>query len=308
MKTFVSYAWDGDSHKAWVAKLATRLRADGVETRLDQWHAVPGDQLPQFMEREIRDNSYVVIICTPKYKQKSDSRSGGVGYEGDVMTAEVLTTNNHRKFIPVLASGVWSQSAPTWLAGKYFVDLSDEAKFEQNYKDLLNTILGTRPEAPKIGMTPAIRAVLPQGQPVVETPKLSEDVRILGVIVDEVTEPPMDGTIGCALYTVPFSLSRRPSSEWIQLFLQAWEFPTRFTSMHRPGIAEVAGNRIVLRGTTIDEVQRHHKETLSLCVNQANEREALWRLKVETEQALERQQTVAHRKNVQDIASKIRFS
>ncbi len=49
-KAFISYSWDDDAHKSWVAELATRLRKDAVETILDQWHGVPGDQLPQFMD------------------------------------------------------------------------------------------------------------------------------------------------------------------------------------------------------------------------------------------------------------------
>jgi len=55
------------------------------------------------MESEIRRNDFVIIVCTPKYKVKSDTRTGGVGYEGDIMTAEVFTNQNHLKFIPVLA-------------------------------------------------------------------------------------------------------------------------------------------------------------------------------------------------------------
>ena len=55
-RAFISYSWDDDSHKQWVADLATDLRNDGVDAKLDQWHAVPGDQLPVFMEREIREN------------------------------------------------------------------------------------------------------------------------------------------------------------------------------------------------------------------------------------------------------------
>lgn len=104
-KAFISYSWDDDAHKQWVAKLATQLRSDGVETILDQWHAVPGDQLPEFMEREIRENDYVLIVCTPNYRLKSDQRKGGVGYEGDIMTAEVHTQRNHRKFMPIVARG-----------------------------------------------------------------------------------------------------------------------------------------------------------------------------------------------------------
>ncbi len=66
----------------WVRKLAERLRADGVDVTLDQWAAVPGDQLPSFMEQAVRTNHFVVIICTPRYKSRSEAREGGVGYEG----------------------------------------------------------------------------------------------------------------------------------------------------------------------------------------------------------------------------------
>ncbi|MDC0275838.1 toll/interleukin-1 receptor domain-containing protein [Verrucomicrobiales bacterium] len=104
-KAFVSYSWDDAPHKERVATLATELRGDGIETMLDQWHAIPGDQLPAFMEKEIRENDYVLITCTPNYKLKTDERKGGVGYEGDIMTAEVHTQGNHRKFIPILAKG-----------------------------------------------------------------------------------------------------------------------------------------------------------------------------------------------------------
>jgi hypothetical protein len=101
---FVSYSWDDDVHKDWVKVLATRLRSDTVDVRLDQWHSVPGNQLTHFMKSEIGRNDFVIIVCTPKFKVKSDGRTGGVGYEGDIMTAEVFTKQNHLKFIPVLAT------------------------------------------------------------------------------------------------------------------------------------------------------------------------------------------------------------
>jgi hypothetical protein len=122
---FISYSWDDETHRACVRDLATRLRADGVDVRLDYWHTVPGDQLPEFMEREIRKNDFVIVVCTPKYKTKSEARTGGVGYEGGIMTAEVFAKQNHRKFIPVLARGGWAEAAPSWLSGSRYVDLSD---------------------------------------------------------------------------------------------------------------------------------------------------------------------------------------
>src|SRR5689334_21959276 len=97
---FVSYAWEDDV-KVWVRNFATRLRREGgVDVQIDQWHVAPGDPLTVFMERAVRTNDFVLIVCTPKYKIKSDARQGGVGYEGNIITGEVFTKANHRKFIP----------------------------------------------------------------------------------------------------------------------------------------------------------------------------------------------------------------
>jgi hypothetical protein len=150
-KVFISYSWDDDDHREWVRKFAIRLREDGIETILDRWHAVPGEQIPEFMERAVRESDFVLCICTPKYKDKSDQRGGGVGYEGDVMTGEVFINRNQRKFIPILCKGEWKHSAPSWLGGKYFIDLSSDPYSEKNYNDLLATLRGEREEAPPLG-------------------------------------------------------------------------------------------------------------------------------------------------------------
>jgi hypothetical protein len=153
-KAFISYSWDDEDHKLWTKALAARLRSDGVDVTLDRWVAIPGDRLPHFMEKAIRENSYVLIVCTPKYKEKSDNRKGGVGYEGDIMTGEVHTEGNHRKFIPILRRGDWQTATPSWLAGKYGIDLRGDPYSEENYRDLLDTLHGLREQAPPVGPVP----------------------------------------------------------------------------------------------------------------------------------------------------------
>src|SRR5208283_5839123 len=106
---FISYSRDDEAHKEWVRQLATKLRADGVEARLDEWHSAPGDQFPHFMEREIRSDDFVIIICTPQYKTKFEERTSGAGYEAEIITAEISAKQNHRKFITVLARGTWAE-------------------------------------------------------------------------------------------------------------------------------------------------------------------------------------------------------
>lgn len=155
-RAFLSYAWESDEHKAWVRALAERLRGDGVETILDQWHTAPGDQLPEFMERAVRTNQFVLIVCTPTYRRKSNGRKGGVGYEGDIMTAEVLTARNRRKFIPVLRTGTWEKAAPHWLLGSRYINLSATPYSEAEYAVLRETLLGTRAEAPPVAKPKAL--------------------------------------------------------------------------------------------------------------------------------------------------------
>ena len=301
-RAFVSYSWDDDQHKEWVAKLATDLREDGVETILDQWHAAPGDQLPEFMEREIRENKYVLIICTPNYRLKSDERKGGVGYEGDIMTAEVHSQRNHLKFIPILARGTWEDAAPSWLKGKYYVDLRSPESYKENYPDLINTLLGERQIAPLLRSPLQTRS-----EPQTQEESLGGPLKIVGVIVEEVTEPTMDGTRRSALYVVPFRLSRRPSRLWSELFLNIWDSPPRSTTMHRPGIARVVDSKIILDGTTMDEVKKYHRETLSLCVRKANEEEAKVLERKRQDEERQRQKTAQHRATVEKIASELDF-
>lgn len=154
-KVFISYSWDDPAHKSWVLRFATRLRADGVDVMLDHWHAVPGDQLAAFMERAVRENDYVVLICSPSYKTKSDGRSGGVGYEGDIMTAEAYQDGNHRKFIPVLRRGEWRDAAPSWVLGKFYIDLRSDPLDEASYEALLKHLHNAREAPPPIGTRPA---------------------------------------------------------------------------------------------------------------------------------------------------------
>lgn len=305
---FISYSWDSEAHKAWVNSLASRLRGDGVDVTLDQWHLVPGDQLPEFMERSVRESGYVLILCTPRYKERSDQRTGGVGYEGDIITGSVLKNRNQRKFIPLLRAGNWETAAPTWLAGKYYLDMRDNPLSEVIYKDLISTLLGTRPQAPPVKATRRV------GQPPQATLSSAatpsddfEPIRITGVVVDEVGMPRNDGTRGSALYRVPFRLSRRAPSEWARLFVEAFNHPPSFTTMHRPGIAFVSGDRVVLDGTTVDEVKDVHRVTLLLATEEANRRYLEFLARKHQEDERQQRLREEHRQAVEDAAKRIKF-
>lgn len=309
VKAFVSYSWDNDDHKNWVCDLAARLRSDGIDVTLDQWDLVPGDQLPKFMETAVRESDYVLIVCTHKYKDRSNNRKGGVGYEGDIMTAEVMTTGNERKFIPILKQQPWKDSVPSWLLGKYYIDFSSSTYPQRSYDDLLTTLLGTRVKAPPLGTVNKNQSSTNKVPGKARDMSLTEfeSIQIKGIIADQVGTPRNDSTRGSALYKIPFRLSQRPPDEWAEIFVNTWNHPPRFTTMHRPRIAFVVGDTIVLDGTTIEEVRDYHRETLILCVQETNRKYQEFDNRRKQAVEREQQQLNNHRRNVNDISNQIKF-
>ncbi len=134
-----------------------------------------------------------------------------------------------------------------------------------------------------------------------------EPIKILEIVAEDVTKPRNDGTRGSALYAVPFKLSRTPPSDWCSLFLMKWASPRVFSSMHRSSICKIRGDRIVLDGTTLEEVQSYHKKTLMVCLEDANAAYAAVVRERESERTLQEENDRACERHVEDVASKITF-
>jgi hypothetical protein len=148
---FISYSWENDDHKTWVLALALRLRSDGIETIIDQTHLDLGARTPEFMERSVRESSCVLVICSEKYKRRFDNREGGVGYEGHIISGEIVNEVGQNKFIPVLRNGDWKNSMPTALSGVNGVDLRNDSTEE--YRKLVRHLHGVS-NAPPVGPPP----------------------------------------------------------------------------------------------------------------------------------------------------------
>ena len=309
-KVFMSYSWDGTEHQEWVKALAAKLRSHGVDVTLDRWALAPGDQLPKFMETAVRENEHVLIVCTPKYKAKSDARTGGVGYEGDIMTGEVMNGQNTRKFIPILRDGEWKSTASSWLAGRFYLDFRGESHSDQVYEELLNNLYGTREQAPPLGARPPAKGgTTLKGVGTVTPPPAQDDgpIKIKGIILDAIGTPRNDGTRGSALYRVPFQLSRRPSSDWARHFVQTWDHPPSWSTMHRPGIARVEGDCVILDGTTVEEVEKVHRDTLKVVLDRVNQDIAEHEAKQRRAKEAREEQLRQHEQSARDAAKRIKF-
>jgi len=106
---------------------------------------------------------------------------------------------------------------------------------------------------------------------------------------------------------VPFTLSRRPDETWSRLFVQNWDQPATFTAMHRRGIARVSGDRVVLDGTTMDEVERVHLATLKVVVQLTNQPHAQLMARESARRAATEEAERLGRQAVDIMARRLRF-
>lgn len=152
---FISYSHDSDAHKDWVEKLATRLVANGVDVKLDQWDLRLGSDLPHFMETGLTAANRVLAICTDSYVKKANIGQGGVGYEKMILTASLMQNISSDRIIPVIRNNLSATLAPIFLGTRVYIDFRDDELYEIRYAELLRDIHGEqiRPRPP-LGMNP----------------------------------------------------------------------------------------------------------------------------------------------------------
>jgi hypothetical protein len=124
---FVSYSHDSPDHKRWVLEFAEELRRNGVDPIIDAWDLRPGDDVPKFMERGVRDSNRVLMICTKKYVAKANDGVGGVGYEAMIVTSELVRDLGTAKFIPIIRQKAERPDVPTSVATRKYINLSEDA-------------------------------------------------------------------------------------------------------------------------------------------------------------------------------------
>ena len=73
-RVFLSYSHEEPEHGQWVMYLGKLLRGNGVDAYLDKWDLIPGQDTTYFMESQIRDSDFVILICTPLYTEKLNFR------------------------------------------------------------------------------------------------------------------------------------------------------------------------------------------------------------------------------------------
>ncbi len=104
-----------------------------------------------------------------------------------------------------------------------------------------------------------------------------QPIRIVGedeIIVLQSNDSKIDALCGISakpLCRISFRLSCHPPNEWKQFFINAWKNPCSYNaSWHDPQIASIEGDKVILNGTTEEQVKKYHRKTLDQAVEVAN--------------------------------------
>ncbi|WP_298574100.1 toll/interleukin-1 receptor domain-containing protein [uncultured Porphyromonas sp.] len=152
-KAFISYSWDNEDHKNWVARLAADLRGHGIDCILDQWDARAGEDLPKFME-QMTASDYVICIISQAYTTKANiGEAGGVQYEKRILSAKLYNEGVKGSIIPILRNNP-DRSIPTFLFSIQYIDFCVDEDYEEKYEELCRLLHKASIPKPPLGRNP----------------------------------------------------------------------------------------------------------------------------------------------------------
>jgi TIR domain len=287
---FMSYA---HADRPLAQALTKGLQSRGCRVWLDEGELRVGDSLINSISQALDQVDFVVVLVSASSVDSNWCRKE----VSMAMTGEV-----NQRGITVLPIRVDSTQMPPSLTDKVYLDVS-ETDVDKAVDTLFRSI--ELHLAPRVPLPPRRRSV-PARQLAARPAADLSPIRVIGIDEDHLGAPRNDGTRGSGLYAVPLLLSRTPTLGWSSLLSGNWDRPPSYTMMHRPGILRVSGSSVILDGTTIDEVERYHLETLKLAIGVTNrqvdelaelERARAKRDATETEQRRQQARNAAGRLN-----------
>jgi hypothetical protein len=140
INVFVTYAWENEEHNEKVVSFVDFLRKKGYNASMDKLKTQEetATNLNRMMVSGLQDADKIIVILSPKYKEKADAFQGGVGTEFQIILEEIKTKAN--KFIFVtFGNESFNSITPTGILGREVLDLKkdqDENEFNVLYSKL----------------------------------------------------------------------------------------------------------------------------------------------------------------------------
>ncbi len=153
LRVFISYSHDSPEHADRVLALADRLRQDGIDCILDKYIlGSPDEGWQLWMNRQMRDANFVLMICTPTYlrrvmREEEPGVGQGVNWEGNLIYQHFYKAGTiNKRFLPILLEGASASDIPVPFRGVAKYRPMTEEGYEALYRRLTNQPLTPPPD------------------------------------------------------------------------------------------------------------------------------------------------------------------
>jgi hypothetical protein len=241
-RVFISYSHDSSEHEERVLALCNRLRADGIDATIDRYESSPPEGWPLWMERELIEAEFVLVVCTKTYLRrimhKEEPQVGlGVIWEGatirNLLYSDGMETS---KFLPVLFDGAQADDIPLPLRGPSRFQLDRD--YESLYRCLTHQPLVSKPALGRLRSLPAKEKSpdslpnafsLEQLSKTMSNPRYADDIFKLDRIYDRHSVINKETIIIVVGTTIVTELLDRPAAELLRDHIdqRGGQFPYR---------------------------------------------------------------------------------
>src|ERR1700686_763633 len=173
VRIFVSYSHDSPEHAQRVLALSDRLRAQGIDCQLDRDAIAPPEGWPAWMDAQIKDALFVLVVCTEVYSrrvsgQEDPGRGLGARWEGAIITQALYDSGGRNdKFIPIVFAESDIAFIPTFLRAVTRYDLGTPNGYQALYRHLTNQPRVIKPPLGSLEVLPPVeRDASETGNPV----------------------------------------------------------------------------------------------------------------------------------------------
>jgi len=243
-RVFISYSHESPAHEQQVLGLSDRLRKDGVDADLDQYGSPPEEGWPFWMENQIREADFVLVVCSEAYlrrvEHKEESlKGGGVVWEINSIYNRLYSERLlSKKFIPVLFAGATPDHIPVPLKGFNYYRVDSENGYDLLYRHLTDQPRASRPDLGTLRSLPAkerSRYSLPtvfsleRLSKTVSNPRYADDIFRLDRFYDERATVNRETVVIVVGTTIVAELLDRPAAELLRDRIDqcGGEFPFR---------------------------------------------------------------------------------
>lgn len=155
-RVFISYSHNDSVYEEKILSFSNKLRSEGIDANVDLYEESPSEGWPRWMENQINESDYVLIVASREYYEKYYKNGGkGVTWEVSIIYQHLYDSGaKTSKFIPVFFNDEDVQYIPTPIKQFTYYNVGTSAGYEKLYWRLRGIKKTEKPELGKLRPLP----------------------------------------------------------------------------------------------------------------------------------------------------------